>query len=49
MRGATQAQQGMTLWTTLLSSVIMYSVGLGVIDPLHGRNEDLNLMKTLSQ
>jgi hypothetical protein len=49
MRGATQAQQGMTLWITLLSSGIMYSIGLGVINPLHGRNEGLNLMKTLSQ
>jgi len=39
MRGATQAQQGMTLLITLLSSGIMYSIILGVIDPLHGRNE----------
>jgi hypothetical protein len=49
MQGATQAQQGMTLRITLLSSGIMYSIGLGVIDPLHRRNEGLNLMKTLSQ
>jgi hypothetical protein len=49
VKGVTQAQQGMTLQITILSSGIMYSIGLGVIDPLHRRNEGLKLMKTLSQ